>query len=322
MQDDDNVAVVEPTLEEKLDNLDDDLNPINEEVREDDAKGNRDGANRDKEVEQSGSTGDESSDESTEENKDSTDDEGYTIDEGNEEPDEVVSNSTKETKTENLTPENKYILDNISPITVRGVVGDGEVKEYQVLSPEALPSGFKYVDDREASSANKSFNLLEQKALQLQADYRGQQTNKATQEFKEREDRADRQDIATLQKEGKIPRFKAQPSSADFDKDPGVQFVQEVIDFKEAQNQKYMDEYNAGRPYKHIGFDEAFRMYQRDNPTNPAQAKEDSERLNMARRTSKTNGTSTKPDLTKSRAHTGMTGMDLDTLIESKTAGW
>jgi hypothetical protein len=127
-----------------------------------------------------------------------------------------------------------------------------------------------------------------------------------------------------LQRDGKIPKFKAEPNSADFEKDPGVQLVQEVLDFKEAQNAKYLEQYNAGRSWKRIGFDEAFRMYQRENPTksNPRQTKEDSERTNMAKRTSKTNGTSTKEPVTKARAHSGMNSFDLENLIESKTADW
>lgn len=350
-KDDDQVPglVLEPALEAKLDNLDDNLNPINEDLVEDGekktGKESEEDAPKDKEKEQEPKKddteqseesdkdkGDES--ESTEEeepdtkDKGSEDDEkGYAIDEGEEEDKEEPTTSTEkgEEDTRQLTAEQKYILDNLQPITVRGTVGsETEVKEYKVYSPEYLPQGFKYVDDRELSAATKAFSSLEQRATQLQGDYRNQETQKATKEFKEREDAADRQDIASLQREGQLPLFKADPNSADFEKDPGVVLVQEIIDYKEAQNDKYLKEYNAGRPYKHIGFEEAFRMFQRDNPTksSPEQTKEDKERVDQAKRTSKTSGQSSKDEAPKARVHSGMTGMDLDNLIESKTAGW
>lgn len=308
MADNDEQGVqLEPSLEAKLDNLDDNLNPIGEV----------------KEKEEVDETPEEGKEESTSEAEgEESEEEGYTID-GDEEESEEPTESSKEESTNNLTAEQKYIIDNLVPIKVRGTIGTSEeVKEYEVYSPEYLPQGFKYVDDRELSQANKAFGTLENRALQLQTDYRGQESQKATQEFKRREDTADRQDIASLQRNGKIPRFKTEPSSSDFEKDPGVQLVQEVIDFKEAQNARYMTEYNAGRPYKHIGFDEAFRMYQRDNPVNKEQESEDAARIEQAKRTSKTNGSTNRSETPKARAHSGMTGMDLDNLIESRTMDW
>ena len=348
---DDEVAglVLEPSLEAKLDGLDEHLQPIKDEELHDDgskddkSKGDEKASEDEKaegteekgkseEAGKSAGEGDSGA-ESEEDGAGKSDkgdesDEGYTIDEGEEEAkgdDDKGEPAKTDDASSRLSPEQKYIIDQLEPITVRGTIGsETEVKEYKVYSPEYLPQGFKFVDDRDMSAANKAFASLEQRAVQLQNEYRGQETQKAATEFKKREDLADRQDIAALQKAGEIPRFKAEPDSADFEKDPGVELVQEVLDFKESQNQKYMTEYNAGRPYKHIGFDEAWRMFQRQNPTksNPAQKKEDDERGDIAKRTSKTSGTSTKEDRQKAAVHTGMTSMDLDNLIESKTSAW
>lgn len=329
-------------LAAKLDSLDDHLEPIEKDLHEDAGKSKskeepKEDPEKEEPVEEPGEEeepeagdGEEPGEGEAEPAGDGDDDEGYTIDEGDEEvaEDPKVPESPKdqgEPDTRQLNPEQKYILDNIQPIKVRGYVGDSDkIEEFDVYAPEYLPQGFKFVDEREMQIASRAFSQLEQRAVQLQNDWRTQETQKQTEDFKRREDTADRQDIATLQRDGKIPRFKADPNSAAFEKDPGVQLVQEVLDFKEAQNKKYMDEYNAGRPYKHIGFDEAFRMYQRDNPTksNPRQTKEDQERTSMAKRTSKSNGSSTQPDRPKARAHSGMSTFDLDNLIESKTADW
>lgn len=318
--------VLEPSLEAKLDNLDDNLNPISEDLKEDEKP--EDKSEEDTpEVEEEEPEDKEDEPEQPEESdkKTGTEEDGYTIDEGEEEVEKPTDTPQEDAALGDLNPEQKYIIDNLQPITVRGTIGTSEdVKEYKVYSPEYLPQGFKFVDDREMSAASKSFSMLEQRATQLQSDYRGQETQKAATDFKQREDAADRQDIATLQRAGEIPRFKAERDSADFDKDPGVQLAQEVIDFKEAQNAKYLEEYNAGRPYKHIGFEEAFRIYQRQNPTksNPAQEKEDKERKDIANRTSKTNGTTSKGERPTAQVHSGMTAMDLENLIELKTAGW
>lgn len=332
---------LDPKLAAKLDGLDDHLQPIEKDLHEDAGKGKgseepKEDPKEEEPVEEPGeeeepkSDGEEPGGEGEAEPAGDGDDDGYTIDEGDEEPaeDPAVPKQPEdkgEPDTRQLNPEQKYILDNLQPIKVRGYVGDSDkIEEFDVYAPEYLPQGFKFVDEREMQIASRAFGQLENRAVQLQQDWRTQETQKSTQEFKQREDTADRQDIATLQRDGKIPKFKAVPNSAEFERDPGVQLVQEVLDFKEAQNQKYMEEYNAGRPYKHIGFEEAFRMFQRDNPTksNPAQTREDKARTDMAKRTSKTNGSSTKEATSKARAHSGMSSFDLDNLIESKTADW
>jgi hypothetical protein len=310
----------DPALEAKLNSLDDQLQPIEKDLKDDLPEESI----KDQEVTQDTEPFKDTSD--TKDEPTEGEDEGYTIDgEEDTEPDEeVLTTSTEEAKSStNLTAEQQYILDNLQAITVRGTVGaDGKVQEFTVLSPEQLPNGFKYIDERESSIANKNFALLESKALTLQSDFRTQQTTKAVQEFKAREDAADISDIAELQKAGDLPKFKLQRNDPKFETDPGVQLVQEVLDFKETQNQKYMDEYNAGRPYKHIGFQEAYAMYKRSNPdtTQAAQKAEDAERKAVAQRTSRTKGASTKTGQTK--VHSGMMSRDLDALIESRTQGW
>ena len=78
-------------------------------------------------------------------------DDGYSIDEGEEEEDEddAVSNPAEEKPTDaKLSAEQQYILDNVKPITVRGYVGDSEkLEKFEILAPEQLPDGFKFFDD-------------------------------------------------------------------------------------------------------------------------------------------------------------------------------
>lgn len=325
------------SLDQKLDGLDDNLQPIKQDNKQDEKSADADEKkadkaeekqeDQDKSADEAGASEDKSAEDSeaagtgeSESEEASASDDGYTIDDGDEEEEvlDTEDDKTGEQSTSNLTPEQKYILDNVAPIKVRGSIGDGKVQEFEVLAPEQLPNGFKFADDVEMAKATKGFNMLEQRASQLQQDYRTQETDKAAKEFKEREDTADRQDIARLQKEGDLPKFKAKPDTKDFDNDPGVKLVQEVLDFKDKQNNKYMEEYNAGRPYKHIGFDEAYALYKRNTPkTDPAQAKEDKEREDIAKRTARPSGNGSTDAAQKARVHTGMSSRDLDNLIEN-----
>ena len=249
---------------------------------------------------------------------DGEDEDGYTIDEDEEEEPEPELEGVTPEQVAALNPEQKYILDNLKPITVRGSVGDGQVQSYEVYDPSQLPAGFNYLDQRELSVANKAFGMLESEATRLQNDFRGQQSTKVAAEFKKREDAADRQDIGKLQREGDIPKFKAQPNSKDFAEDPASVLIQSVLDFKEETNNRYLEEYNAGRPYKHIGFEEAFEIYQRKNPTkgNAEQRQEDAARKQIAKRTSKARGSESNSAPNKPRVHSGMSSRDLDNLID------
>ena len=297
-------------LDAKLDELDDHLEPIKENLEE---KPEEDTEAEDKpeDIEESAEG---------EESKEAEDDEGYTIDDGEDDTeDEPIAKGTEaEISRTNLNPEQQYILDNLAPVKVRGEV-DGKVQVFDVFDPSQLPDGFKYTSDRERDIATKAFMMVENKATQLQNDYRNQETQRVQREFKAREDKADRMDIAELQKNGDIPRFKADRSSKDFDSDPATVMIQEVLDFKEAQNQKYLDEYNAGRPYKHIGFVEAHQMYKRANPTNRAQDKEDTERKALAQRTAKSRG---GQDNSAPRRPLARNSRDLDALLDVATSNW
>ena len=317
-------TVYEPTLEQKLDGLDDHLQPIKEDLVENEKPEEppKDDNATIKEAEESPEeekpvSDEPASEEEAEDGKEPADD-GYTIDEGEDEA-EPPETATTESASNKLTPEQQYILDGLSPITVRGTVGTSQtIKEYQALSPEQLPSGFKFVDEREMAIAAKQFTVLENQATQRQNDFRNQQTQQTAKEFKEREDNADRADIGQLQRNGDIPRFKTDPDDPKFTADPAAVLIQEVLDFKEKQNAQYMEEYNAGRPYKHIGFNEAFAIFRRENPskTSSAQAKEDKERLDVAKRTTGSKSeTASAPQ--KPRVHSGMDSMDLERMIEN-----
>lgn len=321
MADDINVPgfTASPELQSKLDSLDDNLEPVTKDLKEE--KDEEPVAEAEKSSEEENEAVDETEKSKEDvESEETAETEGYTIDEGEEDDDEEPEPTTStQAKPNQLTAEQQYVLDNIATFKVRGTVpGSDKVESFDVYTIEQLPPGFKYESETELALAMKRDNTNEQRAEILLNNFRTQETSKAAQEFKVREDNADRQDIGNLQREGLLPKFTKEPNAKDFDSDPAVELVNNILKFKEDTNQRYLDEYNAGRPYKHIGFEEAFRMYKYQNPdkVDTELQKEDAARQALAKRTSKAKGTSSQ-ETPRQRARAGMTSRDLDNLIDS-----
>lgn len=303
-----------PDVDEKLALLDDDLNPINpnndplkkeepEDIEED----------QEENIEESEGKSPKDDEEEPTEDDEESEPEGYSIDEGVEEEESLPP--------EEVTPEDQYILDNIkdSAIVIRGTVGDSkEVKEYKVLAPQQLPRGFHFIDDYDRTTATSAFNALEGKASQLQAQYRQEKSTKSIEKVTEAEKIADRSDIARLQKAGDIPLFKSTPDDPNFDGDPGVELVQKILDYKDKLNSVYNESYSKGAAYRHIGFEEAYLKYQKENPdkVNTAQKKEDDERKGFASRTNRPNA-GRSAAIKKPKLPAGASSRDLDRYIES-----
>lgn len=292
------------------DGLDDSLQPIDDKVivKTDDVEDQDDeGADDDGQGGEGDSDSDADSDKDSgkedkdgEEGDDADDDEGYSIDEIESDDSDDDKPAPVETPkpTDTLSAEQKYIVDNLAPIKLRGVVGDSEdVKEYTVYDPSQLPPGFRYLDDRDRDMAGKAFGAMEQRALQLQNDFRGQEGKKAQQAYKEQEEKADWSDIAALQKQGELPKFKLKPDDPKFDEDPTSVLIDKVLDFKDELNNKYLEDYNNGKPYRHVGFEDAYAKYLKQNPPvkkTAEEVKEDKDRKDLAKRTRGTNGTGAK----------------------------
>lgn len=185
--------------------------------------------------------------------------------------------------------EQKHIVDNIGePIVIRGIRGEGENAkevELKVYSSNEIPADFKFANDQQLAAASTGFLKLEQKAQQLLGSYRDQQSGKAAQDFEQRENQGIRDDVADLQKEGMFPKFRVKPGDVGFDEDPAAQQMGEVLKLMTERNEMYLKQYNQGRPYRHIGFREAFEIYQAKQPAkqrNNDQAAEDKARKGVA----------------------------------------
>jgi hypothetical protein len=197
---------------------------------------------------------------------------------------EVEEQKAPETPTDNagiqLSPqESKYIADNIGePIIIRGVRGEGEnAKEVEIkaYSPNDIPADFKFANDQQMMAASNGFRNLEDKAQQLLGNFRTNQSNTAAQDFERRENEGIRQDVADLQKDGRFPKFTVRPGESGFDDSPEAKQMAEVLNIMSERNQNYLKQYEQGRPYKHIGFAEAFAEWESKSPDRQAARKTD-----------------------------------------------
>lgn len=207
---------------------------------------------------------------------------------------EVEQPKTPEAPTDNagiqLSPaEQKHIVEHIGePIVIRGIRGEGDnAKEVEIKAygPNDIPADFKFANDQQRTAAATSFYNIEQRANKLLGEFRQNQSQADARSFEQRENEGIRADVADLQKEGKFPKFTVRPGEAGFDDTAEAKQMAEILNVMTDRNATYLAQYNQGRPYKHIGFAEAYDIWAAKSPkvaadkkADDAQAEEDKER--------------------------------------------
>ncbi len=145
--------------------------------------------------------------------------------------------------------------------------------------------------------AQLGFDSLTRKAEQLQIDYRNQQAQKQAQDFQTQEDKDIQKDIAYLQRQKQAGRdgldlFKTlDVNDPEFENDPAVKQMQEVLEFYNKENQARWQIYQKnGGQYRPLTYRDAFKLWRSDNPVvGEKQAKEDKERVEVAKPLAKAN---------------------------------
>jgi hypothetical protein len=223
--------------------------------------------------------------------------------------------------------EQKFIADNIGePIVIRGVRGEGEnAKEVEIkaYSPQDIPADFKFANDQQLVAAQTGFMSLETKANQLLGNFRQNQSQTAARDFETRENEGIRADVADLQKDGLFPKFTVRPGEAGFDDSPEAKQMAEVLEVMSDRNQTYLKQYEQGRPYKHIGFAEAFEIWAAKNPASQAakKADEDQDAEDKARKATAERSTSNRgmnpSNIVKPTVRAGTTTRDILARIDN-----
>jgi hypothetical protein len=294
----------ESKLEEVLQGRDDEL----EVVKKDDSKATDDSQTNDDDTQ---ITADDGSKADGDQGGDDSDN-GFTANDVEPTAEEEAEPAAP-TPPAQVDPELKYIADNLPQIAVRVKVGD-EVKVLEVKSFTQLPQNVEFASENDRLQFINAMQAQENRAQQLQLQYRNQLQQTQTKEFEVRENAAIRQDITELQESNLLPKFKVQPDDPKFSDDSATKEVQKVLDFMNKKNQEYLDGYNNGRAYRHIGFTEAYWMMPETHQRSAqrvAQKQEDDARKKVADKVAPPTGLSN----TNIRKATVRRGTTLDDIV-------
>lgn len=159
------------------------------------------------------------------------------------------------------TTEDQYILSNLPKISVRIVAADDSVQTLEVYSAQQLPRDMKgFATPYEGTVFNQAVLAQEQKARELQTEYRANQTRQQTESFIQRENKMIADDLTDLRREGIFPKFKGIPGSKEFNDSEGAKTFDKVVAYMNEQNDLYSKNAQNGKAYRHIGFREAYVM--------------------------------------------------------------
>lgn len=235
--------------------------------------------------------------------------EGFVADEL--EPDDEDNDVDEEPEApepSNLSPQQQYIYENLPTIQVKGQVGEkGQTRTFNVKTAQELPDNFLFATDRDRAIFTQDLADQSARATALLNQYTNDQQKAQYEQFEAKENADIQSDMADLQREGLLPRFKLQPNDPKFDSDPAVVEAQKVLDFMNKKNADYA----AANKLFRLSYRDAYDIYQGQNKS-PDQDNEDKARKDVTRRLAGSTGASPS-DTTKPRVRSGMT---VDQILE------
>jgi hypothetical protein len=208
-----------------------------------------------------------------------TEGEGYYADEGLEPvaPEELQT-------PQGQTDMGQWVLEQLPGITIQGMQGEKAVT-LTVKRAEDLPADFDFLNKRDEKIFDQNIADQTNRAYRLVEQYQNSQQQTQNTKFSQQEDRDIQTDMAGLQREGLLDRFKYDPNDRRYNDDPAVQRAQEVLDYYNEQNRgRWEESQRTGRLFARLSYKDAFYLYERDHPaTTPEQVKEDTSRKAASR---------------------------------------
>ena len=132
-----------------------------------------------------------------------------------------------------MPPMNKVIYSRLPYITAHGKDGDVKIK-----TPEQLPDDFEFANDKARAKYTNDIQAQENMAQQM-ANYIQGQTRQQQASVQQREQaRAIIAEVNELQKTGDLPTPKAQPNTPEFDTDPAVKIINNVLNYQAQRAQQ------------------------------------------------------------------------------------
>ena len=132
-----------------------------------------------------------------------------------------------------MPPMNKVIYSRLPYITAHGKDGDVKIK-----TPEQLPDDFEFANDKARAKYTNDIQAQENMAQQM-ANYIQGQTRQQQASVQQREQaRAIIAEVNELQRTGDLPTPKAQPNTPEFDTDPAVKIINNVLNYQAQRAQQ------------------------------------------------------------------------------------
>ena len=133
----------------------------------------------------------------------------------------------------NELPEENKVIYNALPY----LVAEGKKGVVQVKTPDQLPDGFEFKDQKAMMKFQNDLQAQENRATQFKQAIEA----RAEREQRASADRAEAQKVISeidgLQKSGELPSPKAKYGSKEFDNDPAVTLINKVLNYRAARAQ-------------------------------------------------------------------------------------
>ena len=189
------------------------------------------------------------------------------------------------------TPE-EYIAEKLPTIQTTIIV-DGQPKVVQVKVPAQLPPNVEFASKNEELNFITSMAEQTNRAENLKNEYLNIQQQNQIAQFQQAERLEIKEDIASLQKEGLLPKFTR---NVPVEEDPKAELAREVLKFYEQENDRRIDQANRlGRPFSRITYKDAFSLYRQIHPEPKVESKElkeeDEARKSKVKETARVNKT-------------------------------
>ena len=207
----------------------------------------------------------------------------------------------------NELPDENKVIYNALPY----LVAEGKRGIVQVKTPDQLPDGFEFKDQKAMMKFQNDLQAQENRATQFKQalDARAEREQRASA------DRAEAQKVISeidgLQKSGELPSPKAKYGSKEFDNDPAVTLINKVLNYRAMRAQGGTN----------LSVRDSLMLYKAEHPEEfvKKEAKGDVERRNIAKKVagnSKSTSSAVNGD-DENRPHYYKTGMSTEDVLDA-----
>lgn len=174
----------------------------------------------------------------------------------------------------NMNEVQRTIYSGLPYMNIRGKNSEGEVISLKIKTPEQLPDDFEFLNKREEASFISDVTAQSKRAEEAYAKIAGMTQQQRQAQAQQEESRRVVADVERLQKDNIIPRIKAKAGTPEFNNDPSVKLVNEVLNY-------WKDLQDKGEG---VSVYTAAKLFRADNPDKFAgtKSKADGERKRIA----------------------------------------